>query len=145
MRFTAFHSLVAVAALTLATVTAGAADSWKTHYFTNEIATANSRAVLFALSGDANSKTDVKALIGSEVTFCGDALYQGGGTNITLESNIILNVELQPPHLKYHFIGVHGAVDSGVEVLGTLKSIDFEKRVIYIRASPKDYRDGITI
>lgn len=108
-------------------------------YFTNNVtAISNGQIVVSALlAGDSGR---VQAFIGSEVVFIGYAPWSGGGTNITVESNIVLNVELQPSAN----VTSHGS-GNPAEVLGTLKSVDFQKRVIYIRAKPKDYWKGATL
>lgn len=141
MRIRTFHILVGVMFLTFVPPAANAADIWVTSHFTNATVIANSRQIFRAIqAGGAKGKADVQALIGSPVAFIGEARYIGGGTNIMVRSNIVLNVELQPSR----FVGVHGAF-SEVEVMGKLKRVDFEKRVIYILAKPEDYREDFTL
>jgi|GEM_PF-4985572 len=141
MRIKTYLILVGAIFLTGVTPTANAADIWVTHFFTNATVVANSRLLFSAIqAGDAKGRVDVKALLGLPVAFVGEARYSGGGTNIIVRSNIVLNVELQP----IRFVGVPGAF-SKVEVMGKLKGVDFEKRVIFILAKPADYRVDLTL
>jgi hypothetical protein len=128
-----------IAAIVLA-ITIAHADPppYPYHYFTNATAIANGQIVISALhAGDSGR---VQALVGSGVGFQGDAPWSGGGTNIIIESNIVLNVELQPSANVRTTSASNQAWVSGI-----LKSIDFQKRVIYIRAKPKDYWKGAAI
>ena len=118
------------------TITAHGADYWTPLFFTNQTAVANGSTVLSAVrSGDTQSKASVQALIGSQVVFVGGAAPPGGNANLMVASNIVLEVEIRPARdVRPH------AVVWSAEVIGTLKSVDFEKRVIHIRAKPEDWR-----
>jgi hypothetical protein len=117
---------------------AQAADFWPPRSFTNETAIVNGHTVWLAvLSGDAQSKTNVQKLVGSQVGFAGYAL-QFGSANLWVNSNIVVEVEIRPPQDVYR--NVSHARQISVEVLGILKSVDFEKRVIYIQAKPEGWR-----
>ena len=111
-------------------------------HFTNETAVANGSTVLSAvLSGDPLSKTNVQALVGSPVVFVGFAA-QIGTANLLVKSNILVEIELKPwrdvyenePHARQNY----------AEVLGILKSVDFEKRVIHIQAKPADWMQTVS-
>ena len=135
MRITPLHLFIALVFLALS---AAHAELPPFRYSTNTAAIANGHVIILALrSGDSRK---VQELAGSEVVFSGVAPFIGGGTNITVESNIVLNVELRP----WHSVRTPGAV-SEVEVSGTLKRVDFDKRVIYIRAQPDDYKEKLTL
>ena len=117
-------------------LTAMADDSPKPFFFTNQVAFTNGQSVLSAVrSGDAQSKTNVLALIGSPIVFIGSAAPPGGNANLMVWSNVVVEVEIRPARdVRPH------SVFWTAEVSGTLKSIDFEKRVIRIRAKPEDWR-----
>lgn len=141
MNITNFQTIIVTVLFYVTAQAAHASDSWRTHSFTNETIIANSHVVISTLiSGDAESKARVEALIGSEIAFNGEAKYAGGGTNLILESNVVLNVEMQPAAN----VRTSGAF-STVEILGTLKKVDFEKKIIYIIAKPKDYKTMLTL
>ena len=133
MRPSIFQSIFASV---LFVITAHAADSLSPYYFTNQTAISNGSTVLSAVrSRDTQSKASIQALIGSQVVFVGGAAPPGGNANLIVASNVVLEVEIRPlrdvrPR----------AVAWSAEVLGTLKSVDFEKRVIHIRARPEDWR-----
>jgi len=55
--------------------------------------------------------------------------------SLMVSDNVILDVEIQPQKEVWPHAGGWSA-----EVFGILKSVDFEKRVIYIRAKPEDWR-----
>ena len=133
MRASLFQSVLASV---LFVVTAHAADTWSPVFFTNKTAIANGSTVLAAVrSGDTQSKASIQALIGSQVIFVGGAAPPGGNANLMVASNVVLEVEIRPARdVRPH------AVVWSAEVLGTLKSVDFEKRVIHIRAKPEDWR-----
>jgi len=117
-------------------VTTNAGDGWPPVFFTNTTAIANGSTVLAAVrSGDTQSKASVQALIGSQVVFVGGAAPPGGTANLIVASNVVLEVEIRP----VQDVRPHSATWSA-EVLGTLNSVDFEKRVIHIRAKPEDWR-----
>jgi hypothetical protein len=74
-------------------------------------------------------------LIGSQVVFVGSAASPGGNANLMVWTNVVLEVEIRPERdVRPHSAFWHA------EVLGTLKSVDFEKRVIHIQAKPEDWR-----
>ena len=133
MRASLFHSVLAAVVFV---IIARAADSWSPAFFTNKTAIANGSIVLAAVrSGDTQSKASVQALIGSQVVFVGGAAPPGGNANLMVASNVVLEVEIRPARdVRPH------SVAWSAEVLGTLKSVDFEKRVIHIRAKPEDWR-----
>ena len=89
------------------------------------------------LSSDAQSKTNIQRLVGSQVGFAGYA-PQFGWANLQLNSNIVVEVEIRPPQDVYRNVG--HARQMFAEVLGILKSVDFEKQVIRIQAKPEDWR-----
>ncbi|HEV2318732.1 MAG TPA: hypothetical protein VGV18_03215 [Verrucomicrobiae bacterium] len=121
-------------------IPAAAERSLKTWVFTNETVVANSRTVLLSVhSGSSHSRAEVQTLIGSQVAYCGYAALaaQAGGhpASLMLSSNVVLNVDIQP--LK----DVRPqAATWCAEVMGTLKRVDFQKRIIYIQAKPEDWR-----
>jgi hypothetical protein len=125
-----------VFAAVLFVITAHAADSWSPIFFTNKTAIANGSTILAAVrSGDTQSKASVQVLIGSQVVFVGGAAPPGGNANLMVASNVVLEVDIRPSRdVRPH------SVAWSAEVLGTLKSVDFEKRVIHIRAKPEDWR-----
>jgi hypothetical protein len=133
------------------------AQNWNYRGFTtNEIAFTNGRTVLIGLSvGDGQSKSNIQKLIASSVAFSGWGVGHNP-TNVTLNvgSNIVVKVELPAPKEspRQVIIGGHrvtlppldqfdpgcNAWMAGAE--GTLQNIDFENRVIYIRARLRDVR-----
>ena len=130
------HSAFTVALLVIAAQAVFAGDDWKPLHFTNQTAIANGHTVLSAVrSGDAQGRTNIQALLGSQVVFVGSIAPPGGSANLMVWSNIVLEVEIRPARdVRPH------AVVWSAEVLGILKSVDFEKRVIHIRAKPEDWR-----
>jgi hypothetical protein len=117
---------------------AQAADFWQPRGSTNETAIANGRTVWLAvLSSDAQSKTNIQKLVGSQVGFAGYAL-QFGSANLWINSNVVVEVEIRPAQDVYRNVS-HARQIFG-EVLGILKGVDFEKRVIRIQAKPEDWR-----
>jgi hypothetical protein len=142
MRSLTFQIIVAMALLVSA---AHARADWRTLLFTNATVITNSRVVLSALSsGDAKSKSAVQALIGSQVAFSGYGPVEIEGrtkhiNNLMVSTNILLDVEVQPP-LNWSSWDPRQHVNGwDSEVLGTLKSVDFDKRIIYIKAKPENY------
>jgi hypothetical protein len=100
-------------------------------------AIANGRMVWLAvISSDNPSKTNIQKLVGLQVAFSGGAAY--GGTKLFVNSNIVIEVEMRPSQDVWRNVGQ--AVSFGVDVLGILESVDFEKRVIHIQAKPEDWR-----
>jgi hypothetical protein len=136
MRSSILHSLAVAAFMIAFAPAAFADDSLPPIFFTNQTAIANARTVLAAVrSGDLQSRTNVQALIGSQVVFAGGAAPPGGNADLLVSSNLVLKVQISPardvrPHSVFWV----------AEVLGTLKSVDFEKRTIHIVAKPKDWR-----
>ena len=102
--------------------------------FTNEVAAfTNGQAVLAGLkSGDAQSKKVIQGLVGSRVLF--DGLESGNG--LKLGENIFLEVEGSSPPRE----GRPHARNWADEIVGVLKSVDFEKRVIHIKARPEGWK-----
>ena len=131
MRFASYHILVVT---WLLAASAFADDTTKPYFFTNQIAVSNGQAVVSAVCSG-SSQTNIQALIGSPVVFIGGAAPPGGNANLTVWSNVVVEVEISPardvrPHSVYW----------EAEVLGSLKSVDFQKRIIHIRAKPDDWR-----
>ncbi len=132
---------VAIAKLILAlgfTSTVGVAQAqvWFPYAFTtNATGITNARTVVAAiLAGDVQSRSNIHTLIGSPVVFAG---WGGAGwspTNVILEmrSNIVVEAEVPAPD-KFR-PGSNGWL---AMVDGTLKSVDFQKRVIYVRSRPR--------
>jgi hypothetical protein len=133
MRPSIFQS---VFASVLFVITAHATDSGSPVFFTNKTAIVNGSTVLAAVrSGATQSKASIQVLIGSQVVFVGGAAPPGGNANLMVASNVVLEVEIRPVRdVRPH------SVAWSAEVLGTLKSVDFERRVIHIRAKPEDWR-----
>jgi|SRR5271170_7895389 len=139
MRFASVQLYIAAVFVVITAQTAQAADSWPpVFYFTNETAITNGHLVISAVrSGDDKSKANVKALVGSLVVFVGGGTVRQGA-NLTVSSNILIEVEILPPRdVRPHAAGWNA------EVLGILKSVDFEKRTIYIRAKPEDWKEDL--
>jgi len=115
---------------------AGRADIWAPFFSTNRTAITNGWKVLDAvLSGDSMSKNNIRAMYGSQVVFAGDGPRPEGRADLVLLSNVVLEVEISPGQL-----GKQNCFSWSAEVLGTLKSVDFDKRVIRIVAKPEDWR-----
>jgi hypothetical protein len=112
------------------------AQVWFPYAFaTNATAITNGRAVVDALLvGDSQSKSNVHALIGSSVIFAGWQLDGWSPTNVPLSlgSNIVVKVEVPAPD---EFGPGCNAWSAMVE--GTLKSVDLQNRVIYVRSRPR--------
>jgi hypothetical protein len=119
---------------------------------TNKIAIANGKEIFLAMcSTNTQSKTNIQAVIGSQVVFMGIGA-ESPGTNLflTVQSNIVLVVEFNPPYLIANgwpmTVQVVKPLDtfyfhSKVEALGTLKSVDLEKRAIKIVAKQEDVKN----
>ena len=130
-----------------------AASGWEPILFTNKVAISNGRKVISAiLAADSQSKSNLQTLIGSQVVFATHA-GPAGTTNcvLTLQSNIVLMVEYSPPykwgdereHIRDLGPIVHRYPSSAFyssEVLGTLKSVDVEKRIVTIVARQENWR-----
>jgi hypothetical protein len=108
-------------------------------FFTNQTAIANGDKVWSAVvSGDNQAKTNIQALVGSQVVFVGEA-QRVGSANLVVGSNVVVEVELKPwrdvyrnePHARVNYS----------EVSGTLKNVDFDKRVITIKAKPNEWKN----
>jgi hypothetical protein len=112
------------------------AEVWFPYAFTtNAAAITNGRAVVDALLvGDSQSKSNVHTLIGSTVIFAGWQVDGWSPTNVPLSlgSNIVVRVEVPAPG---EFRPGCNAWSAMVE--GTLKSVDFQNRVIYVRSRPR--------
>jgi hypothetical protein len=76
----------------------------------------------------------VESLIGSPVAFFGGAAPPGGNANLIVSNDVTVDVELRP----YRDVRPQ-AVSWDAWVVGRLKSVDFQKRIIYIRAHPDDW------
>jgi len=112
-------------------------------YCTNRVACANGRAVLSAMvDGKAQVETNVQALVGSLVAFAGNGGMDVGAnltvttstTDVPIHSDVFIDVEIKPS----------GDVRPGANgwraiVMGTLKSVDYKKRIIYIQAKPENW------
>ena len=128
-----------------------AASGWdQPTLFTNKVAIANGQKVLAAiLAADSQSKSNIQALIGSQVVFFTHA-GPWGATNCVLriQSNTVLAVEFSPPYkwppdTPGHPRAAHvypSYLFYSSEVLGTLKSVDLEKRVVRIVAKQEDWK-----
>jgi hypothetical protein len=126
-----------------------AAQEWKEPIlFTNQTAIANGHIVLSSMFADgAQTKTNIQALIGSQVVFYTHGGSKGTNCVLTLQSNTVLVVEFNPPY-KYPGMNIfwgHGNTYPSdefysTEILGTLKSVDVEKRVINIVARQEDWK-----
>jgi hypothetical protein len=128
--------LQSVIAAVFFAITAHAVDYWRPIYFTDKTVIANGSNVLSAVySSDKQSRARVQALIGSQVAFYGGTAPPGANANLIVGTNIVLDVEIRP----FRDVRPH-SVCWGADVMGTLKSVDFEKRVIHIRAKPEDWR-----
>jgi hypothetical protein len=107
--------------------------------FTNElVAFTNGLAVTTAFkTAEAISQAHVDSLIGSRVLFDGNSWDAPRGTNadLNLGGGLLLCVELEPQH----DVRPHGGLWRA-EVVGVLRSIDFEKRVIHVKARPEDWK-----
>jgi hypothetical protein len=133
MRFTSFCIFIVTWLLAVCDF-AFADDTPKPYFFTNQVAVSNGQAVVSAVCSG-GSQTNILALIGSPVVFIGGEAPPGGDANLTVWSNVVVEVEIRPardvqPHSVYW----------EAEVLGTLKSVDFQKRVIHIWAKPDDWK-----
>ena len=94
------------------------------------------------VDGKAQDETNVQALVGSLVAFAGNG-GQDTGANLTVTTNttdvpiqrdVLVDVEIKPSaDVRPHANGWRAVV------MGTLKSVDFKKRIIYIQAKPKDW------
>jgi hypothetical protein len=102
--------------------------------FTNELAAfANGQAVLAALkSGGVQGKKVIQALIGSRVLLDGSER----GNSLDLGDSLFLEVEGSSPPRE----GRPHARNWADEIVGVLKSVDFEKHVIHIRARPEEWK-----
>ena len=139
MRLSIFLHIIAVMFFTTA---AQAVDYWRPIFFTNQIAIANGSNILSAIySGNARTKERVRALIGSQVVFYGGTAPRGANANLIVGTNIIVEIEIRP----FRDVRPPHSVAWGADVTGTLKSVDFVKRVIHIRAKPEDWkvREGV--
>ena len=132
----------------LVSLSSAAEDIRPPSFFTNQLAISNGRAVLAAMiSGDTQSKTNVQALIGSQVIFEGTgsalpgATSPGTNANLMVWSNVVLQVDLRP----LQEVRLHNAFSWSAKVLGTLKGVNFQERVIYIEAKPEDWIDIATM
>lgn len=117
--------------------------------FTNKTAIADGKAILSAmLSPEIQSKTNIQALIGSQVVFFSHAGPAGTNCVLAVQTNVFLVVEFKPPYQwPANVIGHPPAAHvypsylfHSSEVLGTLKSVDLEKRIITIVAKQEDWR-----
>jgi hypothetical protein len=114
---------------------AGRTDIWAPSFLEKRTAITNGWKVLNAvLSGDANSKRSIRALYGSQVVFAGDGPRADSYANLDLVSNVVLEVEISPGHLSHP-----QNFSWSAEVFGTVKEVDFDKRVIRIVAEPENW------
>jgi hypothetical protein len=115
-------------------------------FSTNKVAVANGQKTFQALLvADGQSKTNIQALIGSQVVFY--PTRGPKGTNdcvLTLPERVFLLVEFSPPYQWDKRLWEPGSkypsdMFYSTAILGTLKSVDFEKRVITIVAKQQDW------
>lgn len=137
MPFMKFQLVLFVA---FCTVTAHAHDV--DAFCTNGIACANGRTVLSAMvDGKAQDRTNAQALVGSLVAFAGNGHVDMGAnltvtgytTDVPIREDVLVDVELNPSRKLPPANGWRAVV------MGTLKSVDFKKRVIYIQAKPENW------
>ena len=132
-------SILAVAFFVLAGISSRAEDRRAPIYFTNElVAFTNGLKVLTAVKvADAKGKERVESLIGSRVLFRGNNSEAPHGTNadLNLGNGVLLIVELNP-HLNIRLPGRMWVA----EVVGVLKSVDFEHRIVHIKALPEEWK-----
>jgi hypothetical protein len=140
---------LAFGAVFLTTFTLAASRWEQPILFTNKLAIANGQKVLAAiLAADSQSKSNIQALIGSQVVFFAHA--GPGGTNcvLSIQSNVTLVVEFSPPYQWPQNVAGYPPVPHeypssiyySSEVLGTLKSVDLERRVVAIAAKQEDWK-----
>lgn len=137
MRIT-FISLLIATVLALAETTAQAEDHRKPICFTNELAAfTNGSTVLTAITtSNYLAKARIESLIGSRVLFDGDnSKVPSTNADLNLGKGVILRVELNPQR---------DILPKGpmwrAEVVGILRSVDFERRVIHITARPEEWQ-----
>jgi hypothetical protein len=142
--------LVEIIFLFLAMQTVCVAEITFRPHYTNATVVANSRKIIEAIeSSDDKSKASAKALVGSQVAYFGTAGYYDGGTNINIYQFISKDSNEVDDHLHIRlYVEFQSPPDIGrpvavlfVEVSGTVKSVDFDKRIIYIQAKPEDYKE----
>jgi hypothetical protein len=110
-------------------------DSHKPIFFTNKTAIANGRVILSAVrSSDTRSKPRIQALIGSEVVFVGEGDSSQGNFDLRVRNGALIEVEMLPTRDARQ-----NCCSWTAEVLGTLKSVDFEKHVIQIQTKPEHW------
>ena len=149
MRFVIHQFILASALFAACQVAAQDFSVWREPIlFTNQTAIANGKAVLSAVYADAaQSKTNIQALIGSQVVFYTHRGPTGTNCVLTLRSNFVVFVEFNPPY-KYPGMNIfwgHGNTYPcdefySTEILGTLKSIDMEKRIVTVVARQEDWK-----
>ena len=150
MRFVKYQLTFAVVFFAAYKLAAQEWHDWKEPIlFTNQTAAiANGHTVLSAMLADgAHTKTNIQALIGSQVVFYTHRGPKGTNCVLTLKSNTVLVVKFNPPY-KYPDMNIfwgHGNTYPSdefysTEILGTLRSVDVEKRVINIVAKQEDWK-----
>jgi hypothetical protein len=106
-------------------------NAYPPRYFTNELAAfTNGQAVLAAMKrGDEQSKKQIQSLIDSRAFF---HFASGSGDKLVAGDNMFLEVEVSPqrewPRGSHAYAG---------EVVGVLKTVDFDKHVIHIKIQPE--------
>jgi hypothetical protein len=96
----------------------------------------NGQMVLAAVrSNDAAGKAKVRTLIGPPIVFDGEGLVLGN-PDLETRDGIKIIVELVPFEKVYP--GPCG--EWGAEVKGKLEGMDFEKRIIRVKANPKNWK-----
>jgi hypothetical protein len=93
------------------------------------------------VDGKAQDRTNAQALVGSLVAFAGNGHVDMGAnltvtgytTDVPIREDVLVDVELNPPRKLPPANGWRAVV------MGTLKSVDFKKRVIYIQAKPENW------
>lgn len=107
--------------------------------FTNELAAfTNGQTVLRAINlGNAQDKIQAQALAGTRVLFTGSSWEAPRGTkaDLNLGNGILLKVELTTERN----VRPHGAMWRA-EVVGVLKDVDFEKRIVTVRTRPEEWQ-----
>ena len=117
--------------------------------FTNQIAITNGQKIFSSvLIGDSQSKSNIQALVGSPVVFYGGQGPKGTNCLLTLQSNVVLMVEFDPPYVFPQRPAGQGPASHeypssfaySCEVMGTFKDADCKNRIITITAKQNDLR-----
>ncbi len=107
------------------------------YYFWKGEGPRNGQTVLAAIrSNDSSGKSNVRMLIGSPVVFDADGLVWGSA-DLKTHDGIKIIVEIVPPEKVYP---TGWCAQWGAEVKGKLESVDFEKRIIRVKARPENWK-----